>query len=199
MGKTEWDRRYQGRWIQMGRWIMKQIVKKKRKRRLTWHWRKRGTTKKKNKGKKEKEQEERVEDGGEMGRRRRRSNGGKFIIKGVKGEGGGWGGRRRRRKGEVGEIDWGKEGQGEGGRRRRKSTREERPKFFFRVNCFFFDTHSRSLVLKTLAYNDRWSWSANYSRFHCSSRDCSDNDQRLLIKRNFFFSKQFKKRFGSSS
>lgn len=88
-------------------------------------------------------------------------------------------------------------------RGRRKKEEEEyegrKTKVFFRVNCFFFDTHSRSLVLKTLAYNHRWSWSANYSRFHCSSRDCSDNDQRLLIKRNIFFSKQFKKRFGSSS
>ena len=44
-------------------------------------------------------------------------------------------------------------------RGRRKKEEEEyegrKTKVFFRVNCFFFDTHSRSLVLKTLAYNHR--------------------------------------------
>ena len=45
-------------------------------------------------------------------------------------------------------------------RGRRKKKEEEdykgrKTKVFFRVNCFFFDTHSRSLVLKTLAYSHR--------------------------------------------
>ena len=44
-------------------------------------------------------------------------------------------------------------------RGRRKKEGEEyegrKAKVFFRVNCFFFDTHSRSLVLKTLAYSHR--------------------------------------------
>ena len=50
----------------MGRWIIKQIMKKEEKE-ADMTFKERGTTKKKNKGKKEKEQEERVEDGGEIG------------------------------------------------------------------------------------------------------------------------------------
>lgn len=65
------------------------------------------------------------------------------------------GGRRRRRK-RGSRRNRLRERRTRGRRKKEEEEYEGRKtKVFFRVNCFFFDTHSRSLVLKTLAYSHR--------------------------------------------